>query len=125
MKTFITSTLTAIGSLLLTATAYAQTGARDSALGGLKTSGDAAGLATTATLPQRVGQLLNGALSVIGIIFLILTVYGGFRILLSRGEADKIKVGRETILYGVLGMIIIVISYSLTTFVFDVFVTSR
>lgn len=125
MKVFFTSLLTALSTLFVTISAHAQTAARDAALGGLNASGNAAGLATNTSLPVRVGQLINGAMSIIGIIFLILTVYGGFRILLSRGESDKIKVGRETILYGVIGMIIVVISYALTDFVFDVFVSAR
>jgi hypothetical protein len=85
---------------------------------GLGASGRAAGLTTEADLPTRVGQLLQGAIGVIGIIFLVLTVYGGFRIMLSRGEADGIKKGRETILYGVLGMIVVAAAYAITGFVF-------
>ncbi len=94
---------------------------------GLKTTGDAAGLSTTAggaDLPTRIGQLLNGALVVVGIVFLIITVYGGFKIMLSRGESAQIKSGRESILYGIIGMVIIAAAYGITDFVIKTFVTN-
>jgi hypothetical protein len=74
--------------------------------------------AGNADLATRVGQVINGALTLVGIIFLILAIYGGFRILLSRGESGDVKKGRDTIVFAVIGMVIILLSYGLTNFVF-------
>jgi len=106
-------------ALLLAQEAFAQTDY------GLKSAGDAAGLTTSADLPTRVGQLLNGTMAAIGIIFLVLTVYGGFRIMLSQGETDKIKKGRESILYGIIGMVIVAAAYGISDFIFKTFVLGR
>lgn len=84
---------------------------------GLKETADAAGLETTSTLPDKVGQAINIILSVVGLIFLILAVYGGIKILTSRGDSAKIKTGQDTLLYAVIGLIVITASYALSTYV--------
>lgn len=85
---------------------------------GLDETAKSAGLeATGKDLPQKVGEGINIALSVIGLVFLILAVYGGFKILLSRGQTANIEKGRDTILYATLGLVIIAAAYAITTYV--------
>ncbi len=56
------------------------------------------------------------ALGVLGIGFIILTVYAGAKILTSQGEADKIDEGKNTLKNSIIGLIIILSAYSITTF---------
>lgn len=127
MKRLLISAMLVCASLFFALDVSAQLADPADTSYGLKTTGDAAGLSTTAggaDLPTRIGQLLNGALVVVGIVFLIITVYGGFKIMLSRGEAGSIKTGREAILYGIIGMVIIAAAYGITDFVVTTFVTN-
>lgn len=89
---------------------------------GLDETAGAAGLSVTNDLPSLIGKYLNGVFGILGIIFIILVIYGGFKILLSQGNDTSIKTGRNTILYALIGIIIITLSFALTTFVFTQFI---
>jgi len=105
---FLALSLLSIGGQVLAADNY-----------GLEATGTAAGLkARGDDLPKAIGTYLNAALSIVGIIFLILAIYGGFKILLSQGDAKAVKDGRNVIVYAIIGMIVIVLAYALTNFVF-------
>lgn len=84
---------------------------------GLQKTGDAAGLTTAVDLPARLGSVMNAALGLLGLIFLILAVYGGFVIMLSQGEQGKVTTGKNTLLYAVIGMIVVASAYAITSFV--------
>lgn len=84
---------------------------------GTKTTADAAGLATNLDLAQKVGQTINIVIGAIGLVFLILATYGGIKILTSRGDSAAINKGKETLLYAVIGMIVIAGAYALTDYV--------
>jgi len=75
----------------------------------------------TQELPQRLGYVINGVFGLSGLIFLVLAIYGGFRIFLSAGDPENYKKGRDVILWGVIGMVIITLAYSLTRFIFNQF----
>ncbi len=54
---------------------------------------------------------LTGALSVIAIIF------GGFRYVTSTGDAGRVKQAKDTILYGVIGLVVALLAYAIVNFV--------
>lgn len=86
---------------------------------GLNKIGEASGLGTgsdASKLPTTIGTLLNVVIGTLGFIFLILAVYAGFKIMLSQG-GDDYKTGKKTLLYAVIGMIVIASAYALSTFV--------
>ncbi len=84
---------------------------------GLKETGDAAGVSTTTSLPQQIGNIVKAALSMLGVVFLILTIYGGVMYMLAEGEQGKVTKARQLIYGAVIGMAIIMGSYALTSFV--------
>ena len=91
---------------------------------GLSETGSAAGLPNRdVSLASQIGSVINGALGLIGIVFLILAIYGGFRILLSAGNPESVKKGRDVLIYAVIGMIVITLSFALTGFIFDQFIS--
>ena len=75
---------------------------------------------TNDDLSVSVGTLINGALTLVGIIFLILMVYAGFLWMTARGEEDQIEKAQKIIYGTVIGLVIVVSAYAIT-----VFVTSR
>lgn len=103
--------------LLLPATALAQL---DQAETDLKTVGDSIGTdATTNTLPQLIGNVIAVLLSVLGIIFVVLTVYAGYLYLTAGGEDTKTKTAKKLMGQAIIGLVIIVAAYAIAAFVID------
>lgn len=73
------------------------------------------------TPPQQIAALIiQGLLTFLAIIFVILIIYGGFLYMTAMGESDKVKKGKSVITYAVIGLIIIISAYAITRFVFDI-----
>lgn len=88
---------------------------------GLKGTADTAGLTQKygQSVPELTGTIIGSALSIIGVIFFILLVYGGFLWMTARGEEGPIKKAQETIIAATIGLIIVLGSYAITNFVFQ------
>ncbi|OGY41259.1 MAG: hypothetical protein A2Y67_02265 [Candidatus Buchananbacteria bacterium RBG_13_39_9] len=64
-----------------------------------------------------VANVINAMLGLVGAIFFILIIYGGFMWMISRGEDDKVKKARNIIVYAVIGLIIVAAAYAITSLV--------
>jgi hypothetical protein len=53
----------------------------------------------------------------VGIIAVIMIVYGGFRYITSGGDATKVTSARNTILYAIIGLIIVALAQFIVKFV--------
>jgi len=53
----------------------------------------------------------------IGAASVLMVIYGGFRYVISRGDAAQIKVAKETILYAVVGVIVSLVAFAVIKFV--------
>lgn len=84
---------------------------------GLSATAGAAGLKTNKSLPQLVGQIVGAGLSLLGIIFLGLMLYGGFRWMTARGDTKMVSEAKDTITNAVIGIAIVVSAYAITDFV--------
>lgn len=90
----------------------------DSALGQLKAGGSASGLLTSSTAGAAdprvaVAGLLQELLGLIGIIFVCLIVMGGYWLITAKGDESKIEKAKSTIWGAVIGVIIILLAYSI------------
>jgi len=70
--------------------------------------------------PELVGIIIKAALLFVGTIFLVIVIYGGFTWMTAGGNTDQVKKASSLIRNGVIGLLIIFVSYALTLFVFDV-----
>ncbi len=64
-----------------------------------------------------IGKIINSALGIVGSITLLMFVYGGFIWLTSSGSSDKVKKGRDVILWSAIGLAVIFSSYALVALV--------
>lgn len=67
---------------------------------------------TIKPMKTLVGDLINGLLALaagLGILFLII---GGIRYIRSWGDSDQMEKAKNTILYVVIGLVVILVSYS-------------
>ncbi len=94
--------------------------AQSDATFGLGRTAGAAGLKEIGggDVPTLVGNVIGTALSMIGVLFFILMVYGGFLWMTARGNEEQTKKAFNTITAAVVGIIIVMASYAITTFVF-------
>ncbi len=70
------------------------------------------------SVPDLIGTLIGAALSMIGVIFFILMVYGGFLWMTARGEDSVVNKAKETIIAAIIGLIVVLGSYAITNFIF-------
>ena len=68
-----------------------------------------------------VKNLINTALSVIGILAVIMIIFSGFKYINSRGNAENIKAAKDTLLYSVIGLIVTLLSFAIVNFVTGLF----
>jgi hypothetical protein len=71
-----------------------------------------------------IATIVRGILTILGTIFVVLIILGGFKWMTSQGNAEKIKEARESIKNAVIGLIIVVTSYAIVRFVFEGLLTS-
>ena len=73
--------------------------------------------------PQAlIGIIINSVLGVVGSIALLMFVYGGLTWMTSAGNAEKVKKGRDIILWSAVGLVVIFSAYALTRFVLNTLV---
>lgn len=70
-----------------------------------------------AQLAEKVGKLIGIVLTVIGAFFLILLIYGGYKWMMARGAPEEAKKAKDIITDAVIGLIIILAAYLISTFV--------
>lgn len=75
------------------------------------------GTANETTLAATIGSIVNVTLSLVGVIFLLLTVYAGFLWMTASGDEGKVDKAQSIIRAAVIGLIVIVGAYSITNFV--------
>ena len=69
-------------------------------------------------LPTLLGQVLGAALSFAGVIFFLLMIYGGILWMTARGNEQQTTKALDIIMAAVIGLVIVLGSYALVTFVF-------
>lgn len=92
-------------------------GAGSKSEGYLKNVADKAGIASTKTLPEVIGSVINVALSFLGLVFLGLALYAGFKWMTAQGDSKAVDEATGTLKNAVIGMIITASAYALSTFI--------
>ncbi|MBI3889823.1 hypothetical protein HY312_04620 [Candidatus Saccharibacteria bacterium] len=64
-----------------------------------------------------VSTLLNTAYLIAGIVAVIVIIIGGIRYASSNGDSSGVQSGKNTILYAVVGLIIIIMAAAITDYV--------
>lgn len=102
------------GALLPLAHAYAQ-GPSNHPLNPL---GNTAGGA-----PELYGRILRLLLGFSGVGALFFFIWGGIILLMSRGNQEKVKEGKDTLMWAVIGLVIAFSSYIILRFVIQSIIT--
>lgn len=65
-----------------------------------------------------IANIISVVLGVTGAIALLFFVWGGIQMLISGGSPDKVKKGRDTLMWAILGLIVIFGSYGIVEAIF-------
>lgn len=76
------------------------------------------GAATPASILALIIQIF---LSVLGIVFLVLIIYGGYLWMTAGGNEEQVTKAKDTLQAAIIGLIIVISAYAITYFVFNVF----
>lgn len=84
-----------------------------------QTGWGASNAVTPTSMVSMIQTAVSAFLGLLGIIFLILIIYAGFLWMTAQGEEEKVTKAKDTITRAVIGLVIIVLAYAITYFVFS------
>lgn len=121
MKTLLLSTLLVLGILIPVALPATVSAAPiDDACAGLSVAanGTCNKAAATASFGSIIRDIINLLSILIGSVSVIMIIIGGFRYVISNGDANAMTGAKNTILYAVVGLIVALAAQSIVQFVF-------
>ncbi len=68
-------------------------------------------------LMTRVKSIINVVLGIVGVVAVVVIIVAGVYFILSQGDAAKIARARNTILYGVVGLLVALLAFAIVNFV--------
>ncbi len=73
------------------------------------------------SLESSIGNIVFALLSLVGIIFLLLLIYGGVFWMTARGNESQVDKAKNIITNSLVGLIIILLAYAISIFVIKIF----
>ncbi len=68
-------------------------------------------------LVGSVTGILNAIIGVLGLVCVVVMIIGGVNYMTSSGDAGKVKKAKDTILYGLIGLVVCVLAFAIVNFV--------
>lgn len=113
----VISLMVLVGSLVLVDGAGAQSSLKDKILINLD---DAAFSLPSANITTVVARVIQGALGLLVIIFFILIILAGFRWMTAGGNEEIVAKAKKNIINAIIGVVIVIMAYAITVFIFNV-----
>ncbi len=73
----------------------------------------------TGGLASNLATVLNAIFAVLGVVAIIIIIRAGFHFMFNADNQEKIKTAKQSMVYGAIGLIIILAAYSISTFFFN------
>lgn len=130
LKLFITSLVAALSIAPFVAPALYHASAADASIGenincGASGSLDGTGCGNVSEGADQVSKTIKSVIQlfqvIVGLISVFMIIYGGLKYITSGGNDNAIKGARNTILYAVIGLVIVVIAQAIVSFVLNRF----
>lgn len=75
------------------------------------------------SLPEVIGTVVQSMLALLGIVFFGIILYSGFNWMIAMGNSEKVDKAKLMIESALIGLVIIILAYALTRFIFTFFET--
>jgi TRAP-type C4-dicarboxylate transport system permease small subunit len=72
---------------------------------------------STADADARVNDVVNFVIGILGVVCVVMIIYGGIQYSSSGGDVAKIEKAKRTILYSVVGLILSALAFAIVNFV--------
>ena len=118
------TSLVLLGSAIFGSDAMAQVGAGGAISGINSARGDGVPDNLASGDDSIIRRVINLMLYAVGVISVIMLIYGGFRYVISGGQKESVTAAKNTILYAIVGLIISIFSYAIVKFVISAVVGS-
>lgn len=69
-------------------------------------------LGSVTDIRELVGRIIAAIIGIIGAIALLYFVYGGVLLLTSQGNTEQIRKGKDTLIWAILGIAVVIASYA-------------
>ncbi len=87
------------------------------------TIGDVAGLGD-ANLQTTIAQIIRTILAFLGIVAVVIIIWGGFKWMISGGADEKVKSAQRMIVMGIVGLAIVLSAYAIAAFVIGALISA-
>lgn len=67
--------------------------------------------------PTIIGTIISGVLGFLGVLFLIIIIYGGLRLMAAGGNEETVQGARATIKWAIIGVMFVIGAYALSYYV--------
>lgn len=112
-------------SMVTTQTIYAST--KEELKNGACLGDTACEQASASDTQTNVNKVVNTIIDVfswvVGIVAVIMVIFGGFRYITAAGDSTKTKTAKDTILYALIGIIIVALAQTIVKYVISLVVT--
>jgi hypothetical protein len=71
------------------------------------------------TIPEVIGRVIQIFTGIVGSLALLMFVYGGIVMMLSRGDASQVQKGKTIMVQATIGLVVIFTAYGLVTLIFN------
>ncbi|MGE5425508.1 MAG: pilin [Bacillota bacterium] len=71
------------------------------------------------TIGSLIALIIKVALGLLGVIFIILIIFSGYRWMTASGNEEAVNKSKKTIQMAIIGLVIVLAAYSITYFVFE------
>ena len=72
------------------------------------------------SLFPTVNNAINVFTGVLGVVAAVVIIYGGVQYVLATGDSSKLKRAKDTIMYGIIGLVIAILAFAIVNFVVGV-----
>ena len=92
--------------------------------GGLNDAAKDSGFNQTLSLPALIGRFIGVMLGLMGIIFIVYLVWAGIMYMTAAGDDTKVKKAKQMINQSIIGIIIMVSAYAISSFIISQLTTA-
>lgn len=78
--------------------------------------------ATDTSLASILGLVISTALSILGVIFIFIVIIAGYKWMTAQGNEDQVTKAKDSVTRATIGLIVVISSYAIWTFIKTVFI---